>query len=365
MSRDPHDEAVTSVMDGSAWEVFCRQLLEAGRLVISAAPDDPFDRAEGLRYVSRVAAYGLTNFIERSDPATSVVTEGLPKIGGDNPDYLYASAPLSADFEYRLRGNAGDARYLGVGTYTGDVGTADGLKLSGYLNGSEIDMGADGSFEITVSLAEKPGNWLPMLEGTTQLMTRQTLLDRKSQRPAVFEIERTDGNGGVRPLAPERFAAQLERTGEYVSGAVAQFLEWTKSFAARPNSIDPLDPELAAGAQGDPFTHYFGGYYDIAPDEALVVELVPPKCDYWNLQLCNHWLESLDYGNHVVHVNDHTAVSEDGKTVRIVVAHRDPGVANWLDTAGHLRGCMVLRQVGTPDPHTPACRVVRYEDLST
>ena len=147
-------------------------------------------------------------------------------------------------------------------------------------------------------------------------------------------------------------------------GAIAQFLDWTQNFASRPNEIRVLDPELAAGAQGDPYTHYYGGYYEIAEDEVLIVDLKPPKCDYWNLQLCNHWLESLDYTNHSIHVNDHTAVAADGGVVRVVVAHRDPGVPNWLDTAWHRRGCMVLRWVGTDAPYDPECRVAKHGEVS-
>ena len=39
-----------------SWEEFCDSLRDAGRKVLDAAPDDDFDRAEGLRYVTRLAA---------------------------------------------------------------------------------------------------------------------------------------------------------------------------------------------------------------------------------------------------------------------------------------------------------------------
>jgi hypothetical protein len=40
---------------------------------------------------------------------------------------------------------------------------------------------------------------------------------------------------------------------------------------------------------------------------------------------------------------------------RVVVAHRDPGVANWLDTTGRHQGTVVFRNYktsGQPVPHT-------------
>jgi hypothetical protein len=48
-----------------------------------------------------------------------------------------------------------------------------------------------------------------------------------------------------------------------------------------------------------------------------------------------------------------------------VIARRDPGVPNWLDTAGHARGGLALRWVGAESiPHTTG-RVVPLRDLKT
>ena len=69
----------------------------------------------------------------------------------------------------------------------------------------------------------------------------------------------------------------------------------------------------------------------------------------------NHWLESLDFMSFNTHVNHETAVSDPDGHVRIVVAGRNPGVPNWLDTAGHARGGLAFRWVGVgevPETHT-------------
>ncbi|MFO0690125.1 MAG: DUF1214 domain-containing protein [Myxococcota bacterium] len=375
--------------DLETWSAFCRRTESAARLVLAAAPDDPFDRAEGLRYVGRIAQHALQSFIEESDPAHPVVTHGLPKLGGDNPDYVYSVAALSGAFEYRLRGRLGDSAYLALGTYHGGVGTAQGLQVSGYLAGKDMTFDADGRFEITLACEKRPGNWLPMKPETSQLMIRELLLDRRRQRSATFSIERIAGSieriAGSAPAAippaaraaaaPARgadpaadyaafHARQMARAGAYVEGAIAQFLEWTKDFASRPNRIDRLDERLASGARGDPYTHYYGGYYALAPDEAMIAELTPPACEYWNVQLCNHWLESLDFTRHTVSVNHASAVKRPDGSVCIVVADSDPGVPNWLDTAGHRRGCIIARQVGTATPDDPRCRVVKLREVA-
>ena len=61
--------------------------------------------------------------------------------------------------------------------------------------------------------------------------------------------------------------------------------------------------------------------------------------------------------------NGHQAhVDADGK-VRLVVAHADPGVPNWLDTEGHPIGMAVYRYVGArtkPRAHRArGCRSTR------
>ena len=96
----------------------------------------------------------------------------------------------------------------------------------------------------------------------------------------------------------------------------------------------------------------------------LVIDATPPAdLDHWNFQLNNHWMESLDYRYFRIHVNSETATYNDDGSVRIVVAHEDPGHPNWLDTSGHEHGTMGLRWVraiGHPEPTT---RVVPLASL--
>ena len=84
-------------------------------------------------------------------------------------------------------------------------------------------------------------------------------------------------------------------------------------------------------------------YYRVAPDEALVIEVPVPRAKYWSIDLCNFWLESLDYANHQSSLNGHQAVVDPDGVFRAVVAHDDPGVPNWLDPVGHGEGSMIYR----------------------
>ena len=91
--------------------------------------------------------------------------------------------------------------------------------------------------------------------------------------------------------------------------------------------------------------------------------MTPPECFTWNFQLDNHWMESLDYRYHRITINKHTAQVRDDGSVQIVVAHEDPGVPNWIETAGHRHGTMCFRWIRAADHPQPQTRVVKLAEL--
>ena len=75
-------------------------------------------------------------------------------------------------------------------------------------------------------------------------------------------------------------------------------------------------------------------------------------------------MESLDYRYHTIHTNKHLAEYEPDGSVRLIVAHEDPGLPNWLDTAGHTSGTMSFRWIRAEEHPEPATRVVKLAELS-
>jgi hypothetical protein len=365
MSDDPRSR----VADGRVWRDFCRALERAGDAVLrDGSPDDPFDRAEGFRYLTRLTRLALESFVEFADPEAPVLhrpAHETIKLGADNPDNRYEKATISGAHRYRISGTRGTVHYLGFGTYYGDYGSSGRRGQSGYLEAADLEIGSDGRFEITVSCeAPGSGNWLPMAPDTSSLIVRQTFLDRTRERPADLRIERLGAAGPPAPLTPERLDTALAAAAAYVSGTANLFCDWAEAFAKRINELPPFDPEVARAAHGDPHIRYHHGYFVLEPGEALLVEFTPPRCDYWNFQLDNHWMESLDYRYHRIDVNHHGAVVEPDGSVRLVVAHSDPGHPNWIDTAGHVRGTMCLRFIRADAAPRPATRVVSVDSLA-
>ena len=64
---------------------------------------------------------------------------------------------------------------------------------------------------------------------------------------------------------------------------------------------------------------------------------------YTSVHLGNLWGESPDYANHQSSLNGHQTWMGEDRVQRWVVAHRDPGVQNWLDTTGLRKGYLSHR----------------------
>jgi hypothetical protein len=361
------DESTRRILDGTAWSEFCDALKAAGAVVLSeGSPETALDRAEGYRYLTRLTRAALETFVEDSDPLAPELLRTCHetiKMGADNPDNEYQNAPISGKYEYRITGSRGTVHYLGFGTQEGNYGATGSLATGGYLDDSKMTFQADGSFELLVSCQKKPGNWLPMTPKARTLVVRQTFLDRSKETRAQLKIERIGGRHAPRPVTAQSIDRGLFGSAKFVAGCARLFHEWAVGFARRPNELPMFDTKAADAAGGVPHIVYYHGYWRLAPDEALVIEVTPPECDYWNFQLNNHWMESLDYRYFPITINKRSAKLEGDGSVRIVVAHADPGKGNWIDTCGHDRGTMCLRWVRATEHPQPRTRVVKVGDL--
>jgi len=359
------------LMNGTSWNEFCDLIKVAGYTILrDTSPQDPMNRAEGFRYLARLTRAGLEAFLEHRDPLVPTLHRPVHetvKIGADNPDNYYQNAMISGGHEYRLIGTRGSVGYLGFGTYAGGYGSEGRSAETGYLEGKDLEVNPDGTVEIQLSCKKQPGNWLAMEPDTSTLHVRQTFGDHDNETLADLRLERVDGagarDGAKSPLTPERVDEGLTMAGRLVVGVASMFANWAEGFADQTNELPLFDPGVSLAAHGDPNITYYHGYWRVAPDEALVVEVTPPKCDYWNFQLNNHWMESLDYTQHRISINHHQARYQPDGSVRLVVAHTDPGVDNWLQTADHDFGTMCFRWIRAADQVQPRTRLVKLTDL--
>ena len=102
----------------------------------------------------------------------------------------------------------------------------------------------------------------------------------------------------------------------------------------------------------------------ITPDEALVITGRWPTCAFANVALWNRYLQTFDYAHRPVSRNRANTVLEPDGSFRMVIAHEDPGVDNWIDTEGRPFGMVFWRFfLAEGEIETPQATVVQAEDL--
>mmetsp|Transcript_42855 Transcript_42855/g.103630 ORF Transcript_42855/g.103630 Transcript_42855/m.103630 type:complete len:434 (-) Transcript_42855:28-1329(-) len=388
-------EAERRIENGQAWDEFCDTLKAAGATVFApGAPRDPFNQAEGYRYLSRLTRAGLENFVECADveaPKLCAIANGSRAarvcIGSDNPDNLYENSTVDSSLEYTVVGTRGTVPYLSFGTQAGSYGSKGGLQTVDLIEARNLEYEEDGSFIIILS-AERPShakNWLRLEPNPREALfiVRQTFGDRSKETPAKLSIRCTTSSalsgsfGKPSPLTAEKLDRGLQQASVFVAGASAMFAKWSHEFKSNhANTLPLFDPIRSTKAGGDPNIRYYHSYWDLkAKGTVLRIRFTPPPCLSWNFQLNNHWMESLDYRYHTIHTNSTLAQKDNNDknaAYTIIVSEKDPnwhGVfrGNWIETTGHDCGTMCFRWVGPKvkdsDLPQPRVEVLAFEDL--
>ena len=337
--------------------------LERSAQTVQADPvnRNPTDLAAGMRHLLVLLAAGVDEALRfDADPILSVQrasTDDIITWGMECPDCIYTRAALQGDESYRLYGNRGTARYVGLQTMNGIASTANELV-------DELDIDADGNFEVILSRDEHPGNWMQIEGDHPTLTVRHFFYDWDTEVQSALRIERI-GEAVTHesdPVDPDvRVSRQLIALGDFVHDNLEFFLQF--GGAPPANGFLPAIDRTAMGAAAE--NRPVIGRWELSPDEALILEVKPPEGVYWSYSLGNPWWETIHYGRHQSSLNGHQATADSDGMVRVVLCERDPGVANWLDTAGHSNGAMILRCVRTETAPTPVARVVPFDAIAT
>lgn len=354
---------------GAAWASLLDSLRQAGEFLHDPRlPEGPEADASGYRHLLVLLALGILEALDdESDPYQPVLTPGhvdnTLKWGMDCPDALYTGCSIRGDAEYRVTGTRGTARYLGFQAMGG---------METVANAVADDLAVDdgGHFELLLSARRQPGNWMRLDERVSSLVVRQFFYDWEAEEPAELRIEcmgRPDcppapSSGAEAPGDAAAVARQVEALGKFVLESVRFWWDIEEMGRAQGlNAFRQPNARTDMGGAEENVTEW--GSWDLVGDQALLIEVTPPEAVYWSLAMGNQWWESLDYAGHQTSLNGHQAVLDDDGVFRAVVAPRDPGVANWLDTLGERRGPMIFRWLRAADHPLAATRVVPLADL--
>ncbi|MGE0387788.1 MAG: DUF1214 domain-containing protein [Gammaproteobacteria bacterium] len=374
----PHDEALRT-----AWHAFCERLKAAGDLVFKDVnPPTSLQRADGFRYLTQNLSQAFDLALETRDtrfPAVHAFCSPTRKLGSDNADCIYLQAWIDGQSAYRISGNKGSARFWNITIQgprppSGTLHDPFGDTPEANLVGGQLHAEWDGSFVLYVGGERRGPNWLPTTPGSRKIFFRQ-YFDRWDEAPAAYRIERL-GMDGPRPVPTH--ATMIDAMG-WAGNFVYDVVDYWPDFLwEHTELIDPLalnrfnglatrldrtsldqDEDDQDVRRGRILTQM---RWALGTDEALIVEFENFDA-FWMFTNEGMFGNSMDYLYRPVSWTPaRTAVDGDGR-IRLVMAHRDPGVHNWIDTQGYSAGVLTFRNVlsrHVPKLHT---RVVPHGDI--
>jgi len=260
------------------------------------------------------------------------------RTGGDNPDNCYRLAGIEHGTRYRVTGRVPPHKAANISfTLTANFGTSQTVQT---IEDHELDIAADGTFEILIDDRDGPArNHLKTRPGVKLLFVRDSMMDWRVEDPLELAIERL-GEANAAPLTVEAMAT---RAIEHVLNDLYLYFWFQNVWSGMtPNTITTA--QAMRGAGGGLVTQGIcNGSLLLGPDDAAIYEYDPAGAGYAAVQLTEWLYRSLDY--HRIQsslTTAQSAVDSDG-LVRLVIARRDPGVHNWLDTGGQAHVHLINR----------------------
>jgi hypothetical protein len=272
--------------------------------------------------------------------------------GIDNPDNLYATAPIDGHSRYVVRGSIRrPAPAECTLTVMGRGGPyPDAFPHSNaYLNLEDIEVGADDRFEITIDSSPAHGrrNHMQSRAESMALLLRPSLGDWTAETPPSITIERIGG-----PSIPRAGKAELlDMAVAKLRAFIPAILDFNRKACYRlpPNQLTVPSP--TPGGLLTQITSF--GNFQLGDDEALVLTIDPIGARYLGFQLCDHWMVGAEYISATGSINHAQAALNDDGTYTLVISPADPGVYNWVDTEHLNSGEMLIRWQALPHPPKP------------
>ena len=282
--------------------------------------------------------------------------------GIDNPDSVYRVIPISGDERYEIRGRVGEHR-MNENYFTlwdAHMGTV------AVLNGRTMPVDSDGSYTITIDA--EPANGRPNHVQTApeahEFYIRDVLLDWGRDDPNHIEVQRLGGPS----TSPAR---TLDEQAEATAAMMDYFANFTGKLSHGVYKMPANHFNLAwsadkVGAMRNQV--YVMGRFDLAPEEAFVVDLNDGGAEYFTVPLSNIWGTTLDLVDRTGSLNKSQSVANEDGSYTYVISPVDPGVANWIDSDGLREAILTLRMaefgVGGPREDLGARgRVIKLDRL--
>lgn len=332
------------------------------------------DARKTLRRAAEAMAMAQTHGVVAADPDRSQALWGttgphswgdlvLPVEGVmiDNPDNIYRSIPIDGAASYVIEGRVVHPSPVQqtMVLHNEKSGADPNQKIksqeveNGAVSLETIPVARDGTFTVTVDASPAGGRTNHLQSDPSvhdaYILVRDTVPDWSSQNPVQLNVRRVAGP----PVKPPRSEAELSAKSAAMTGSVGRyFMTWAKErfYNGAPNT----------------FTHQFDrasgwgfikcGWYRLEPDEALVVTLERHSAAYLGFQLSDAWGQgqTSEYLANLGSLSGDQARANADGSYTYVISASDPGVHNWLDTAGLRTGTYCARWQALPEGVTSA-----------
>lgn len=272
--------------------------------------------------------------------------------GVPNPDYVYSKVQVDPAGVYEITGDRGTTRFVEItqqghemlGMQIFEERTSPALSVTHDLD--ELTIGDDRIFSVVIS-AERPdgytGDWWQLDERAHGLLMRRCACDWKGEIDARVAISRLDEQGD--DMSSEEIARRMSNMARWIEGMIEFDMHLVRYYREHHGFNVLTESEWTKKGGGLAARQaYYDGIYQIADDEALVVEFpVPEDCFYWQILVADDRFSTVDWVNRLSSLNDFQARVDDDGWFRGVVSKRDPGVHNWLDKADFPWGILQAR----------------------
>jgi hypothetical protein len=311
-------------------------LTEAAREVTFAAVVDT---------INRDAAHPAIQWLW--SPAHAWFGTAVPtsKVLMPNVDNVFRIMPVDGVSHYRIAAKPQGAAPIqfSIQLLPALPAEAQWSKVIEEVVDTDIAKAPDGSFTLTIGPEPRAANHIATGAAAHFILIRDTIQDWHTQTPYGLTVARLDGPpAGPAPakdvLAAETVTRLHEILPQILQAKGGGFANAPGFFQGPPNVLS--SPKIREGGRWGLSS---SGHFHLADDEALVLTLDPVGARYLSVQLASAWLSSLDYLHHTASLNLAQMTPNADGTVTAVIAAKDPGIRNWLDTTGLHDGSMFVR----------------------
>lgn len=355
IKQDPLLSVAAGINNNSKSTAAFQRLTQTMHEMAGLMNEQPAASAEAYRAVLHMLEAGLGSAFEQNPdlPEFKQIVSTTRKLLGDNPDAIYHETLVNPQLDYVIRGNMAGAVYVSLTVHSGKNANDFAGEISGVINSDQFDVAGDGSFVI--KLGPQPSaerNYLQLAPDATDIIVRHYF---EEAAPVAADLNRhipliIEPSGEIEPApAPtdESIAAGIDRVSGYLRSRLELFgnsdSDNPAPFVSKvPNTfVKPVKPGSMAGSNAD--AAYSFAPYVLQEDQALVITGQMPEARMANVVLWNAYLQTYDFRHRQVSLNRRQMVYEPDGSFKILVAHRNPGHPNWLDTEGRKFGFVYWR----------------------